>query len=146
MKWKNIININEVEFEAWSAGENYQGQAAELSKTIGTQKLAFHIEILSPKKFSCPYHFHHSEEELFLALEGKAILRKYPISRMKKTQAYFGKRDSLISVTREKCSKPVCGRRSGNIPSQSKLRSFLVCRCKPLVEHLKISVELFSQF
>jgi uncharacterized cupin superfamily protein len=43
---------------------------------MGANKLGFHAEILPPKCFSCPYHFHHSEEELFLVLEGEATLRQ----------------------------------------------------------------------
>lgn len=43
---------------------------------MGAKKLGFHAEILPPGAFSCPYHFHHSEEELFLVLEGEATLRQ----------------------------------------------------------------------
>ena len=34
------------------------------------------IVILSPKKYSCPYHYHELEEELFFVLEGEATLRQ----------------------------------------------------------------------
>ncbi len=43
---------------------------------MGAEKLGFHVEILEPKKFSCPYHFHHLEEELLIVFEGNAMLRQ----------------------------------------------------------------------
>ncbi|NQV38605.1 MAG: cupin domain-containing protein [Candidatus Marinimicrobia bacterium] len=76
MDLENIININDANYEEWNLGDKYQGEAAEVAKSMGTEKLGFHLEILHSGKFSCPYHFHHSEEELFLVLDGKAILRQ----------------------------------------------------------------------
>lgn len=76
MDWKNIIDINEIVYEDWSVGEKYMGKTAEIAAQMDNNKLGFHIEILPPGKFSCPYHFHHSEEELFLVLSGKAMLRQ----------------------------------------------------------------------
>lgn len=75
MEKRNIVNLNEVEFEDCSFGKNYQIKSSPLAKLMGSQKLGFHVEILAPKKFSCPYHFHHMDEELFLVLEGIAMLR-----------------------------------------------------------------------
>jgi len=77
MSWKNIINIKNLTFATEPGGkEHYKSDSASLSSEMGAKKLGFHAEILHPKQFSCPYHFHHSEEELFLVLEGKAILRQ----------------------------------------------------------------------
>jgi len=76
MEWNNIVNIHEVDFEDWQLGDHYSGKTAELSRVIGTQHLGFHLEKLAPGKFSCPYHFHHSEEEFFLVFSGKAMLRQ----------------------------------------------------------------------
>jgi uncharacterized cupin superfamily protein len=76
MTWKNIINLERLEFKADQMGENYQYESTALASKMGAKKLGFHAEILPPGQFSCPYHFHHSEEELFLVLEGKAMLRQ----------------------------------------------------------------------
>lgn len=76
MNWKNIINLNSLEYKAEQRDENYKYESAPLAKEMGAEKLGFHAEILAPKSFSCPYHFHHSEEELFLVLEGEATLRQ----------------------------------------------------------------------
>jgi uncharacterized cupin superfamily protein len=76
MNWENIINLENLNYEAEESGDHYKGGSAPLASKMGAKKLGFHAEILYPKKFSCPYHFHHSEEELFLVLEGSAILRQ----------------------------------------------------------------------
>ena len=76
MKFENIINFENVEMEDWSFGEAYEGKSAEVATKLNSIKLGFHIEILSPKKYSCPYHYHDSEEELFYIIEGEATLRQ----------------------------------------------------------------------
>lgn len=76
MTWKNIINIENLEYTHSEHDANYSHESAPLATRMGAKQLGFHAEILPPKKFSCPYHFHHSEEELFLVLDGKAILRQ----------------------------------------------------------------------
>ena len=75
--WSNITNLGELSFTDGSMSEIYKWKTTEsLSKKMGAENLGFHVEILAPGKFSCPYHFHHLEEELFLVLEGHAILRQ----------------------------------------------------------------------
>ena len=76
MKFKNIVNVNDVEMEDWSMGDAYEGKSAEVARPLKSMKLGFHIEILSPKKYSCPYHYHHIEEELFYIIDGEATLRQ----------------------------------------------------------------------
>jgi gentisate 1,2-dioxygenase len=34
------------------------------------------METLPPGSFSCPYHLHHHEEELFIAFKGSAMVRQ----------------------------------------------------------------------
>ena len=76
VKWQNIVNINDVKYTEWSMNEKYRGKSAEIAKDMGAEKLGFHVEILEPKSYSCPYHFHHLEEELLIAFEGHATLRQ----------------------------------------------------------------------
>ena len=75
-EWKNIINLSEVALEDGAIGDRYQFKAAPLASKMGAKKLGFHLDCLPPKNFSTPYHWHHSEEELFFVLEGKATLRQ----------------------------------------------------------------------
>ena len=75
--WSNIINLEKVELKPGGMGQSYQWLSSEsISKAVGAKKLGFHLEVLLPGKYSCPYHFHHAEEELFWILEGKAMLRQ----------------------------------------------------------------------
>ncbi|MEK6705385.1 MAG: cupin domain-containing protein [Bdellovibrionota bacterium] len=70
--WGGFKTFSEAVQAGYDFLNSFQGFAAEdLLKEDG-----FHAEILPPGQFSCPYHFHHSEEELFLVLEGKAMLRQ----------------------------------------------------------------------
>ncbi|WP_141733220.1 cupin domain-containing protein [Oligoflexus tunisiensis] len=63
-------------FEPWSHGDNYGGAEWPLAEKWGAQALGFHLETLDPGKFSCPYHRHEGEEELFIALQGSCVLRQ----------------------------------------------------------------------
>ncbi len=76
MEFENIKNVNKLDYEKWEINENYSGLDSSIGKSLGAKRLGFHVEILSPGKFSCPYHFHDSEEELFFVLEGNAMVRQ----------------------------------------------------------------------
>jgi uncharacterized cupin superfamily protein len=78
MTWKNIVNLKNLEFEPDHSMENYKYDfAPEVNaKEMGAQKLGYNVSRLLSGQFSCPYHFHYSEEELFLVLEGNAMLRQ----------------------------------------------------------------------
>lgn len=78
MTWKNIINLENLKFETdlWHQKYEYQFAPAVSAQEMGARKLGYNVSLLPPGMFSCPYHWHHSEEELFLALEGKAMLRQ----------------------------------------------------------------------
>ena len=69
----NLLNDTQLIFEKNSYGK-YKSQSAPIAKLWGTVQLGFHVEILEPKSFSCPYHFHHHEEELFIILSGSAMV------------------------------------------------------------------------
>ena len=71
----NILDQSQLNFEKFEQGK-YSCSSAEISSLWKTQKLGFHMQILDPKKFSCPYHLHHHEEELFLVFKGSAMVRQ----------------------------------------------------------------------
>lgn len=73
-----ILSLTELaweKFESWSHGTQYGGTELPLAAAWGAKHLGFHIETLDPGKFSCPYHLHQAEEELFIALKGSCVLR-----------------------------------------------------------------------
>ncbi|MDF1800472.1 MAG: cupin domain-containing protein [Planctomycetota bacterium] len=43
---------------------------------LGSKQLGYCVVALDPGRASCPYHFHHSEEELFHVLSGVGVLRQ----------------------------------------------------------------------
>ena len=72
----NNLNILQTKDLRIAAGQpNYTGAVLELAEKFGAKKLGFHLEIIDPKNFSCPYRWHSEEEELFVVLEGEAVVR-----------------------------------------------------------------------
>ncbi|MEO5735234.1 MAG: cupin domain-containing protein [Rubrivivax sp.] len=53
----------------------YQSLGGSLSKGTAARKLAAQVDTVPPGKRTCPYHFHHAEEEMFIVLEGNGTLR-----------------------------------------------------------------------
>ncbi len=70
-----IRNFNTVALESWSRPPLYENLAARLAPGTAAQKLGASVDILPPGKMSCPYHFHHVQEEMFIVLEGSGTLR-----------------------------------------------------------------------
>ena len=71
----NLLDRSQLNFEKYEHGK-YSCSSAEISNIWKTQKLGFHMQILDSKSFSCPYHLHHNEEELFLVFKGSAMVRQ----------------------------------------------------------------------
>ena len=51
----NLFYGAQFNFKEWHHAKNYSCSVAEIAKLWQTEKLGFHIEILNPKSFSCPY-------------------------------------------------------------------------------------------
>jgi uncharacterized cupin superfamily protein len=72
-----IINIKDTEgFSPYDFGKRFSGLDKEVASVFKAQHLGFHLEILNPGCFSCPYHYHEKEEELVIVIEGEAIIRQ----------------------------------------------------------------------
>lgn len=71
----NLLDQTKLNFEKYEQGK-YSSSSAEISNLWKTQKLGFHMEVLDPGTFSCPYHLHHLEEELFIVFKGSAMVRQ----------------------------------------------------------------------
>lgn len=72
---KLIRNFNEAPMEAWAREPLYQNLGTRLAAGTAAQKLGASIDTVPPGKRSCPYHFHHAQEEMFIILEGTGTLR-----------------------------------------------------------------------
>ena len=76
-RFGNILNYKQAPTQRWEwPGDRYGATGYEVARTIDAKDLGFSVVSLDPGKRSCPYHFHHSEEEMFFVLEGRALLRQ----------------------------------------------------------------------
>ena len=70
-----IRNFNEVPLQHERRDPLYESRAARLGTDTAAQKLGASVDIVAPGKRSCPYHFHYSQEEMFVILDGQGTLR-----------------------------------------------------------------------
>jgi uncharacterized cupin superfamily protein len=70
-----IHNFNDALLEHQVREPLYESLAARLGAGTAACKLGASIDTVPPGKRSCPYHFHHAQEEMFVVLEGSGTLR-----------------------------------------------------------------------
>lgn len=76
-RFQNIVQTQDAPKHEWARDTARFGAVGyELALAIGAEDLGYAVVQLDPGKASCPYHFHHSEEELFYVLQGEGILRQ----------------------------------------------------------------------
>jgi len=74
-KTRQIININELEYQEWSHGNRFEGRMGEIAGEIGAKKLGYNLTIVPAGKRAFPFHSHHVNEEMFYVLEGSGEIR-----------------------------------------------------------------------
>ncbi|MBI4613264.1 MAG: cupin domain-containing protein [Planctomycetes bacterium] len=72
---ERIVNLHEIALDESSDERPYVGAWAKLAERLGAKRLGFNVSAIQPGAFSCPYHWHLREEELFIALSGRALVR-----------------------------------------------------------------------
>jgi len=70
-----IRNFNNADLEHQVRAPLYESRAARLATDTAARKLGASVDTVPPGKRSCPYHFHHAQEEMFVVLEGSGTLR-----------------------------------------------------------------------
>ncbi len=70
-----IRNLADVTLERQERAPLYDTLCGGVSDGTAASKLGAGFDILAPGKRSCPYHFHHAQEEMFVVLEGEGTLR-----------------------------------------------------------------------
>ena len=70
-----VRNVREVKLERQTREPLYDSMCASVSGGTVARKLGAGYDELPAGKRSCPYHFHHAEEEMFVILEGEGSLR-----------------------------------------------------------------------
>ena len=64
-----IRNFNGAPLQHEQREPLYDTRCARLARGTAARKLGASIDIVAPGMRSCPYHFHHAEEEMFIILE-----------------------------------------------------------------------------
>lgn len=70
-----IRNFNDASLEHQVRAPLYESLATRLGTGTAASKLGASVDTVPPGKRSCPYHFHHAQEEMFVVLEGSGTLR-----------------------------------------------------------------------
>ena len=70
-----IRNLDSIEKTSEIRDPLYETLCARLATGTAARKLGLSVDIVAPGKRSCPYHFHHAQEELFVVLEGEGTAR-----------------------------------------------------------------------
>jgi uncharacterized cupin superfamily protein len=75
LRAKLIRNIDEVKLERQQRAPLYDTHCGGVSDGTAALKLGASYDVLAPGLRSCPYHFHHAQEEMFVILAGHGTLR-----------------------------------------------------------------------
>src|SRR3979411_85820 len=70
-----VRNLNDATLQREMRGPLYDSVCARLARGTAARKLGASIDTVAPGMRSCPYHFHHAQEEMFIVIEGSGTLR-----------------------------------------------------------------------
>lgn len=70
-----IRNVHDIALQRQQREPLYDTLCGGVSDGTRAGKLGAGYDVLAPGKRSCPYHYHHAQEELFVVLEGQGSLR-----------------------------------------------------------------------
>jgi uncharacterized cupin superfamily protein len=70
-----VPNINEPEFDEPREHDGFRALRARLGRQAGSERLGLSLWEIAPAEAAYPYHFHFTEEELVIVLEGTPSLR-----------------------------------------------------------------------
>jgi uncharacterized cupin superfamily protein len=68
-------NIDEPDFDQIRDHEGFRARRARVGRQAGAARLGVSLWELAPGQAAYPYHFHYTEEELLIVLEGAPSLR-----------------------------------------------------------------------
>ena len=75
LRQKLIRNWSDVPRQHFERKPLYDSMVGGVSDGTAAQKLGCGVDTVAPGKQSCPYHYHHSQEEMFIIIEGHGTLR-----------------------------------------------------------------------
>jgi len=59
-----LINVEDIPWEPFARGR-FGSEDRDLTQHVRARKLDVTLTRLAPGQVSCPYHFHHAEDELY---------------------------------------------------------------------------------
>ncbi len=68
-------NIYEPRLQSWNSTPGYGSQRARIGYDLGSELIGVSQWLLPPGETAYPYHFHYSDEEVVIVLEGRPTLR-----------------------------------------------------------------------
>lgn len=75
LRHKLVRNHQTVERERFVRAPHYDSMIGGVSNGTQARKLGCGVDTVAPGQQSCPYHFHHTQEEMFIVLSGTGTLR-----------------------------------------------------------------------
>src|ERR1700722_6987909 len=72
---RGMPNINDPNFDEPREHDGYRALRARVSRQAGAERLGLSLWEVPAGEAAYPYHFHYTEEELLLVLEGRPSLR-----------------------------------------------------------------------
>ncbi|WP_338804411.1 hypothetical protein WDV76_02755 [Xenorhabdus griffiniae] len=75
-----IINLKNLTLNSWKLGELYEGSDTSFGQQLGLKHLGITYNEVPKGKSSCPFHNHHSVDELFLFLKVTVLTVLAPMS------------------------------------------------------------------
>jgi uncharacterized cupin superfamily protein len=70
-----IRNFKDADTQRELRAPLYDTVCARLARGTAARKLGASVDTVAPGMRSCPYHFHHAQEEMFIVIEGSGMLR-----------------------------------------------------------------------
>ena len=70
-----IRNFDSAPRERFLRAPLYESMCAGLSDGTAARGLGIAVDVVPAGSRSCPYHFHHAQEEMFIVLDGQGTLR-----------------------------------------------------------------------
>ena len=99
---KPIINLEDVALEPFSHGEKFHVMDGPVGAVVGAKQLGYSLAVVPPGKRAYPFHAHHVNEEMFLVLEGRGVVRigdrEYPIRKNDVIAAPAGGKDTAHQI------------------------------------------------
>jgi uncharacterized cupin superfamily protein len=99
---KPILNLDEVVLEHHAHGEKFEAGDGTIGSVVGAKQLGYSLAVVPPGKRAYPLHCHHINEEMFLVLQGRGIIRigdrEYPIRQGDVIAAPAGGRETAHQI------------------------------------------------